>query len=235
VSLAFCPGLDEIYQTRRIVGRSGRVFENLGALSTVNNLAILRSLMLERRPQTTLEIGLSFGGSALTIAASHRDLKRPAARQHVAIDPFQATVWDDAGVLALERNSLIGYVEVCRQPSATALAAMVAEGRTFDLIYVDGSHLFEDVFVDAYFGFRLLSDTGILLFDDCTNTHVAKVLRFIETNWAELAAEVDLGPYRAGGASLRRRLAGRLGFVQLRAFRRTAPFSREWDAEFRDF
>jgi len=27
-------------------------------------------------------------------------------------------------------------------------------------MYVDGSHLFEDVFVDAYFGARLLTDGG---------------------------------------------------------------------------
>ena len=234
MSLAFCPGLDQIYQTRRIVGRSGRVFENLAALSTVNNLSILRSLMLERRPQTTLETGLSFGGSALTIAATHRDLGHVAARQHVAIDPFQATVWDDAGVVALERNGLIEYVEVRREPSATVLAAMAAAGRTCDLIYVDGSHLFEDVFVDAYFGFRLLSETGIIVFDDCTNDHVARVLRFVETNWSALAAEVDLDSYRTD-VSLGRRLAGRLGFVQLRAFRRTAPFPREWDSALRDF
>lgn len=234
MSLAFCPGLDEIYRTRRLVGRSGRVFENLGALSTVNNLSILRSLMLERRPQATLEVGLSFGGSALTIAATHRDLGHAAARQHVAIDPFQATVWDDAGVVALERSELIGYVDVRREPSATVLAAMAAAGRSCDLIYVDGSHLFEDVFVDAYFGFRLLPETGIILFDDCTNDHVAK-LRFIETNWAAVAAEVDLARHRAEGTSLGRRLAGRFGFLQVRAFRRTAPFPREWDAPFGDF
>jgi predicted O-methyltransferase YrrM len=41
------------------------VFEGLGALSTVNNLQVLRALMLERRPRRTLEIGLGFGASAL--------------------------------------------------------------------------------------------------------------------------------------------------------------------------
>jgi predicted O-methyltransferase YrrM len=234
VTLAFCPELDALYRTRRAVGRTGRVFDQVGALSTPQNVKILRELMMERQPNRTLEIGLSFGGSALAIAASHRDLQRPAERQHIAIDPFQSTVWDDAGREVLDRAGLGGYVAVHETFSSTALPALSAEG-PFGLIYIDGSHLFEDVFVDAYFSARLLSDDGLMLFDDCTDPHVAKALKFLTTNWQGFLAEVDLSPHRPDGQSMRYKIAKQLGKKQLRGFRRSAPLPREWDAAFHDF
>jgi predicted O-methyltransferase YrrM len=234
VTLSFCPELDALYRTRRAIGRTGRVFDQVGALSTTQNVTILRALMMERRPNRTLEIGLSFGGSALALAASHRDLEQPPEHQHVAIDPFQSTVWDDCGREVLERAGLSGFVDVRETLSSLALPALVSE-RPFGLIYVDGSHLFEDVFVDAYFCARLLSDDGMMLFDDCTDPHVAKALRFLTTNWQGFVAEVDLSPYRPDGQSVRYKIAKQLGKTQLRAFRRSAPLPREWDAAFHDF
>ena len=235
MTLSFCPELDEIYRSGRAVGRSGRIFDNLGALSTANNLAILRALMLDRAPARTLEVGLSFGGSALAIAATHRELKHQQQHQHVAIDPYQTTLWDGSASLALERAGLDGFVDIREQPSAVALPALLAEGRVFDLIYVDGSHLFEDVFVDTYFCFRVLSLDGVMLFDDCTIDHVSKVLRFVTTNWRQWAVEVDLAPYRADGRSWRYQTAKWIGRTQLRAFRRTAAGTPGWDASFHDF
>lgn len=235
MDFSFCRELDTLLRSRRTVGRSGRVFDGLGALSTAHNLEVLRSLMLEREPQQTLEVGLSFGGSALTIAASHRDLGRPAAAQHTALDPYQHSVWDGAAEVLLQSAGLAGYVDVRRQYSAVALAQLLDQQRTFDLIYVDGSHLFEDVFVDAYFGFRLLSNTGLILFDDCTTEHVAKVLSFVATNWPAWVDEIDLSKYRADGRSWRYQAGRRLGKVQLRAFRRIASETRAWDSPLRKF
>jgi cephalosporin hydroxylase len=64
----FCPALAEMMRTRRVTGNSGKVFDGLAALSTGSNLLTLRRLMLNLRPKRTLEIGLSFGGSALMLA-----------------------------------------------------------------------------------------------------------------------------------------------------------------------
>ena len=90
----FCPVLTELLQTRKAVGRSGRIFEGLDALSTVNNLNTIRRLMHDSPALRTLEIGLSFGGSALAFCASHKELDRPPEGQHTVLDPYQTTVWD---------------------------------------------------------------------------------------------------------------------------------------------
>ena len=50
--------------------------------------------------------------------------------------------------------------------SGVALAGLLAGGRRFDFIYIDGSHAARDVALDAFLGFRLLKGGGVMLFDD---------------------------------------------------------------------
>lgn len=235
MELGFCPQLDAMVRSRTAVGESGRVFQGLGALSTVNNLKVLRALMLERQPAHTLEVGFSFGGSALAIVASHRDLGHAPARQHVVLDPYQASQWDNAGLMTIRGAGLEGFVDFRPQPSANGLARLVDEGRQFGLIYIDGSHQFDDVFVDAYFAFRLLAPDGLVLFDDSSTTHVAKVLRYVRANWSEWTDEWDLSACHPDGSSRRYRVGRLLGKLQLRAFRRCGTDARAWDAPLKRF
>jgi len=222
---SYCPELERAMSAERFVGASGKVFEGRGPCSTPNNLAVIRAYMLERKPARTLEVGLCFGASALAFAASHTG-------RHVAIDPYQRTTWDSVGLLAIERAGLADRFEFRDGPSSVELARAVGAGERYDFIYVDGSHLFEDVFVDAYFGARLLTEGGIMAFDDCTNPHVAKVLRFIRRGMPGLA-EADLSAWRTDG--VRTRAARLLGRSQLVAFRRKGEIERPWDARFTPF
>jgi cephalosporin hydroxylase len=229
----FCPVLAELIQARRAVGRTGRIFEGLAALSTISNLHIIHALMCETRAVRTLDIGLSFGGSSLAFCASHRELGRPPKAQHTAIDPFQATIWDSCGLMAVERAGLMGYMDFRPNYSALELPRLMECGARFGLIYVDGSHLFEDVFVDAYFVNRLLIEGGVVAFDDSSNPHIAKVLRFLRTSAPRGALEeLDLSNYREKQDRLIYRVARYFGKVQMTAFRRVGNCERAWDAPF---
>jgi hypothetical protein len=120
--------------------------------------------------------------------------------------------------------------------SAYELPKLVEAGARFGLVYVDGSHLFEDVFVDAYFVIRLLEEGGVVTFDDSAKPHVAKVLRFLRTNVPRGGLEeLDLGRYRDKRGRFRYQLARALGRVQLTAFRRVGNVERVWDSPFRSF
>lgn len=112
---------------------------------------------------------------------------------------------------------------------------MLEDEAHFGLVYIDGSHLFEDIFVDAYYVTRMLTIGGIVAFDDSANPHVAKVLKFIRGNMRLGLEEVDLTRFREPQPSLRYRLARRLGKVQLTAFRRVGNVERAWDAPFHSF
>lgn len=233
-SLDFCPVLSNLYSERRVVGRTGKVFEESGALSTVNNLLHIRTLMMEFAPERTLEIGMAFGGSALTFAASHRDLRHAARRQHTAIDHAQNSYWDDAGRQNLERAELADYVEVIEQYSALALPQLITEQRKYDLIYVDGSHQFEDVLVDFVFCHELLNTGGMILFDDSTDSQVAKVLRFIESNYDEVYRPEALlrGTKKQ---RFKRRLARALRKNQLTAYRKLRDGRQNWGKPLKKF
>lgn len=234
MDFSFCPVLDEMLRTQRTVGQSGKVFDELGALSSMNNLCVLRRLMLERKPSRTLEVGLAYGGSALLITATHRELGHAPGRQHTAIDPFQQE-WDNAALAALERAGLIDFVDFRSELSAIAMGGLSAEGAHYGLVYVDGGHFFEDVLFDAYFGLRMLDKGGVILFDDCVVDHVSRVMRFITANWSAWTTEIDLAPYREDGGSLRYRAARAIGKVQLRGFTRTGVDTRAWDARLKNF
>lgn len=227
--LPFCRPQLEMLFTRLaaggVVGRSGRPFRDADTLSSVNTLAVLRALADESRAEATLEVGLALGGSALALASSLADRGLPAARQHVAIDPFQRALFDDVGRMMIEGAGLAGHVEIVEEPSELVLPRLVAAGRRFGLVYVDGSHLFENVLVDCYYCLRLLPAGGVLVMDDAPHPHVNRVLRFLAGNWGECLQPIDLWPYRGQTgvlSRLRHRAAVLAGRTQIVAFRRTA-------------
>ena len=233
--LQSCPELANLIDAGETAGRSGSVHK-ISSMSTLNNLEVLHNLCNQIKPNRSLEIGLAFGGSAMLFAAGYHKAGLPPAGQHTAIDPFQTDVWDEVGLIALENARLRQYLDFRPAFSSVVLPQLVAEGAKFDLIYVDGSHLFEDVFVDFYFSTRLLTEGGIVAFDDSSDPHVRKVLRFVRTNCSFAYETVDLGPYRRDkGAGARYRIAKALGRVQLTAFRKIGPSTREWNSRFRDF
>src|SRR5262245_9760494 len=135
--------LVEILETRKVRGLT-KELPIVGA-STENNLHILANLICKLRPADTLEIGLGMAISALVIAHGHRLNEDGTTRTHIAIDPYQKEL-DDVGVVQIERAGLERYFSLIRKPSLVALPELLANGRLFDLIYIDGSHLFEHVF-----------------------------------------------------------------------------------------
>ena len=165
-----------------------------------------------------------------------RHLGAHPGRQHVAIDPFQTDDWDSTGLMAVERAGLSGYLDFRSSASCYELPRMIQAGLKFDLVYIDGSHLFEDVFVDYYFVSRLLADDGIVVFDDSTNPHIHKVLAFIHANSESCLEFFPLDPFRPDkGKPLKYRLARAIGKTQVTAFRKVGKPERKWDSAFRNF
>jgi hypothetical protein len=235
-TLQFCPQLVAMLRDGAISGRSGTIHKISGSFSTLNNLVLLRNLFIELKPKRTLEVGFAYGGSALVFTASHRDSGLVPSRQHTAIDPFQGTIWDEAGLIALDAAGLRGYLDFRACFADVALPQLVAEAAKFELIYIDGSHLFENVFVDFYFATQLLADRGVLAFDDSSDPHVQKVLRFIHTNFRFAYEPIDVARYRSDrGATLRYRIAKILSKTQLTAFRKIGPSTREWNSSLTNF
>lgn len=230
-SLAFQPLLETMIAS----GKSGDGNGPLAGASTVNNLIVLRNLHMATRATATLEVGLAFAASALVFAQTHRDLGHAEDGRHIAIDPFQSDI-DGAGLAALEQAGLRRFVTHAVDFSDRALPALLQQERQFGLIYIDGSHLFEDVFLDVHYCLQLLAVGGVMLLDDSSHRDVAKVVRFVRRNMQGLLEPIGLAPYRAdGGASLKYRLGKASGRLQLTGFRKLAAGRRRWDSILADF
>ena len=229
----YCPRLREIITSGYANLPNGEKIPTGGTTSTPNNLRIIRHFILAEKPESTLEIGLAFGASALVFLSSMKEV-RPTGFNHTAIDPFQTGHWKSAAIFNIKSVGLMDHFTHLEQDSALVLPELCKQERRYNIVYVDGSHIFENVFIDFYYYCcRLLVGDGLILFDDCTDRHIAKVIRFIDTNYSKyLRRECTKGLVPL---SFKRRVGHAVGIRQLSVYRKIAEPPREWDVPFANF
>jgi predicted O-methyltransferase YrrM len=165
--------------------RAGRVLDSRGNPVDLAPHSIeraqgeaLRDLAVAEEAERTIEVGLALGMSALFLCQAV--LARGGG--HVAVDPFQAESWNGAGLRTLREAGVEEFVEVIEDESQLALPRLVAEGREFDLAFVDGDHRFEGVFLDLYFMTRLVRPGGLVVVDDVWMPAVRTAVAYVEKN-----------------------------------------------------
>lgn len=122
----------------------------------------------------TLEIGCYEGLSTIwTILQCAAIVERLASTYvHVCIDPWPGPEYKPIRDRCLEniRRTGLRYVVVHEEPSLRALPRY--NDKSFDFIYVDGSHKAADVYDDTLQALRLVRPGGLVLWDDyaCSST-----------------------------------------------------------------
>lgn len=230
--LGFDPHLLTLYNSGMACGQSGKMIAASG-LSSVNNLISIRRIIQDRKPVKTLEIGLAYGGSAATIMRTLSEVHPDGAFHHTAIDPGQAD-FDYAGVEIVKRSGFLEKFTLLEGSSDLVLPELVRSGEKFDLVYVDGYHIFEHVFIDMHFSLQLLNAGGIMLFDDCTDPHVAKVLRFVKTNLPDYLESFSISAFQPDRSAIKK-VANYFGYAQMKAFVKKREIPRAWNAKFARF
>jgi predicted O-methyltransferase YrrM len=140
----------------------------------------LRDLLIAERARVVIEIGLAYGSSALAIAeALVSDGSNGSAL--MILDPFQDS-FRDAGWHAMVSAGLSGICSFVRDRSQLVLPRLVSDGFTADAAFVDGSHVFHNVFVDLAFLREVVRPGGLVVLDDCEWASVATAVRYFEMN-----------------------------------------------------
>lgn len=86
--------------------------------------------------------------------------------EHGGLDMDAAEMRFDKNIkLALEKFPR-RKVSKCKGLSTTWLPALAQDRRSFDFIYIDGSHIAKDVLTDACMAWPLLKPDGVMVFDD---------------------------------------------------------------------
>jgi predicted O-methyltransferase YrrM len=138
----------------------------------------------------TIEIGLGYGVAAL-FACEGLLANGDATARHLAIDPHQATRFADCGLQVIGEAGLAQLVEFHGEHSEFVLPRLLAEGRMFDLAFVDGNHRFDGVFLDLIYLGRLVRPGGIVFVDDYQLPSVARAVAFCTQNLAWTVEETS--------------------------------------------
>jgi predicted O-methyltransferase YrrM len=158
----------------------------------------LRDLLLASNVQTVIEIGLAYGSSALAIAEALIS-QGAHGKNHVIIDAYQDR-FGDAGWNIITDAGLTEVCHLLRERSQLALPRLVADTFRADAAFVDGSHMFHNVFVDLYFLWELVRPGGLVVLDDYHWPSVATAVRYFEINvgWQQepIHHETRLRAYR---------------------------------------
>lgn len=184
----------------------------------VESARLLLRLAVEQRVERTLEVGFAFGMSTCHLLVAHEVV---GGSEHVAIDPFQQSEWyQGCGLMNVVEAGLSERLEWLNQRSELALPELLRTNRSFDLCFVDGSHLFGDILVDAHYCQRMLREGGLLVLDDLWLPATRTVRSILLTNYG-FSDESD--PTAPNLAVLRKTGPGRLDWTRFAD--QFAPFS----------
>ena len=158
--------------------RSGGDFERVSVPAADSD--VLRDVLLAENPGTVIEIGLAYGSSALAIAEALVASRSTEAR-HVIVDAYQEH-FHGSGWAAIAGAGLAGVCSLVEERSQIALPRLLGDGFVADAAFVDGSHIFHNVFVDLFYLRELVRPGGLVILDDCSYPSVATAARYFEVN-----------------------------------------------------
>jgi predicted O-methyltransferase YrrM len=192
--------------------RSDGDFERVSVPSS--DCDALRDLLLAERPSMVIEIGLAYGSSALAIAEALVAVGSHQAR-HVIIDAYQEQ-FHGSGWDAIVGAGLTDLCSLIQERSQIALPRLLGDGVVADAAFVDGSHIFHNVFLDLFYLRELVRPGGLMILDDCSYPSVATAARYFEVNTGWKSEPMT-------------------GTTRLRAFRLPDPLTQPSFERFRPF
>jgi predicted O-methyltransferase YrrM len=181
-TLAPMPALiDRIYETGQVEAADGSLIDAFPESLPESHASEIERLVRDLHLTRTLETGMAYGLSTLTICGVH---DQRGDGEHIAIDPYQSSDWGGIGVLNLERAGLSARARVIEARSDEALPRLRDEGVRIDFALIDGLHLFDATLVDFFHADRMLDTGGVVVFHDTWMPAVAQAVAYVETNRA---------------------------------------------------
>jgi len=121
------------------------------------------------RYRRCLEVGLASGSTAIYMLSTGAEV--------VSIDRAQRTEYGSAGIRTIERERLQDRHRLIEGDSIDAMHQLWRSGERFDFIFFDGWKTFDHLAVEVYYGARLLTVGGMMVFDDAHMPSVKKAAR----------------------------------------------------------
>ncbi len=244
--MSISPIIDEIYETKMVRDASGNEYPLSSEVDSAEGEYLYQLISSDKSVVKTLEIGCAFGLSSLHICEALRN--RPGA-SHLIIDPKQVNVWHGIGISHLERAN-IKFFDIISEPSELALPNLLRhQTESFDLIFIDGWHTFDQTMLDIFYANRLIRVGGYIVVDDCNWESVAAAvsyyMKYPAYRWLREPSVFKRTPkvriakvcrrllpppiaYRILPAAIHSNIYRRLCYPSMVAFKKVAEDTRDW-------
>lgn len=176
VQLPPCALLHEMFDSKSVQMPDG-TRKPLTAAISMRYSAALYSIVRKLQPRLAVEIGMGQGVSSLSILTA---LQQTGGRL-ISIDPYEG--WQsgmDAALCAIDRAGFSSLHCHIRQRSELALPRLWAEGTEIDFAYIDGSHCFDNAFIDWFYLDKMLRPEGVIGFNNAGWLPVWRVIRHLK-------------------------------------------------------
>jgi len=134
---------------------------------------------LRLAPRACLEVGFAFGFSTLFFLAG---IAKNGSGMHLAVDQFEHSHYGGVGLQKVREVCATANFRFVQESSVHATADLEREHSTFDFIFIDGNHRFDDALVDFTLFSRLLNKGGLIVFDDMWMRSLRTAVAFVQTN-----------------------------------------------------
>jgi len=141
---------------------------------------VLYDLVRLYQPLKTVETGFGNGLSTLFVLLG---LLANGRGKHICIDPFQQSQWKGIGSAVIQNSGLSTLNEHMDSPSYIALPELLARKVQIEFAFIDGSQLFDDVFIDWYYIDKMLNMNGVIVFHDYSSSPAVRTaVDFVKKN-----------------------------------------------------
>jgi predicted O-methyltransferase YrrM len=136
------------------------------------------------KPQATLEIGLACGFSTIYFLAA---LAENSNGRHTSVDPYQLNAPARWAGIGLAHGRCLGgeRFRFIEKRSFAALTRLADNSECFDIIFVDGRHLFDYVLTEFTLSAELSSLGGYIILHDMWLPSIRRAVAFIRANRAD--------------------------------------------------
>jgi predicted O-methyltransferase YrrM len=175
----FQAALLSMYDGEPQVGSDGQLhsLDGMTAISPEQGMW-LYNLCREAKPRNTLEIGLAYGYSTVYFLTS---IHENGFGHHTAVDPFQSQ-WHGIGRLRPQSLGMSDNFCLIEEKSVSALVHLANRGETFEVIFIDGNHRFDDAVVDFTLSAEVCTLGGFIVLDDMWMPSIQRAVAFIRLN-----------------------------------------------------
>jgi hypothetical protein len=109
-------------------------------------------------------------------------IRENGAGPHTAVDPLQSRLWHGIGRRGPQSLGMSDSFRLIEEKSVSALVHLADRGETLEVIFIDGNHVFADVFVDFTLSARLCPIGGCIVLDDMWMPSIRRAVAFIRSN-----------------------------------------------------